>query len=259
MRKICRKCRLIVKQGKTRKMTEHASPGPASSSPDWSAMTAERAYYKCGGIFVKRSLLPHERPIQPNGTPFVPSYDKARLQNEATSLNYIRKHTKIPVPKVYAAFENHGCYFLITEFIDGVQMSQLPESQKRFVKHELVYHLASLRGLRSKGLGNAVGVIPPYRVMANTGEVTWSLRSSSRREYVFCHNDLGQQNILVDPQTLKIKAIIDWEYAGFFPAAFEGAFYNRAGPSFAIRGERNDVPELIEFLQSRQSESRQVQ
>lgn len=76
----------------------------------------------------------------------------------------------------------------------------------------------------------------------NTGEVAWSLSPSDRREFVFRHNDLGQQNILVDPQTLKIKAIIDWEYAGFYPARFEGHFYNRVGPSFALDGERNDVP-----------------
>lgn len=82
--------------------------------------------------------------------------------------------------------------------------------------------------------------------MATTGEVSWKLRSSGIREYVFCHNDLGQQNILVDPKTVKIKAIIDWEYAGFFPACFEGAFYQRVGPSFPMNGERNDVPGLLE-------------
>lgn len=233
-------------------MTETPNPGLPMPPVDWSAISAERAYYKCGGIFIKRSLLSHERQIQENGTPFVPPYDKERLKNEALSLRLIRKYTKIPVPKVLTAFENNGCYFLITEFVDGVQMSQLPESQKRFVKHQLVYHLANLRELRYTRIGSAVGVIPPYRVMANAGEVTWTLRSTRNREYVFCHNDLGQQNIIVDPQTLKIKAIIDWEYAGFFPAAFEGAFYNRVGPSIAIDGERNDVPELIGFLRSRQ-------
>lgn len=69
---------------------------------------------------------------------------------------------------------------------------------------------------------------------------------------MFCHNDLGQQNILVDPKTLKIKAIIDWEFAGYFPAAFEGAFYNRIGPSIAIQEERDDIQDLIGFLHCRQ-------
>lgn len=41
----------------------------------------------------------------------------------------------------------------------------------------------------------------------------------------------------VDPQTLKVKAIIDWEYAGFFPAQFEGMYFRRPGPSVALGGE----------------------
>ncbi len=28
-------------------------------------------------------------------------------------------------------------------------------------------------------------------------------------KYVFCHNDLGKHNVIVNPDTLKIKAIID--------------------------------------------------
>lgn len=50
-------------------------------------------------------------------------------------------------------------------------MYKLPDSQKRFVKHDLLYYLAELRALRSTRLGKAVGVIPPYRVMRATGEV----------------------------------------------------------------------------------------
>lgn len=50
-------------------------------------------------------------------------------------------------------------------------------------------------------------------------------------EYVFCHNDLGQHNILVDPESLKIKAIIDWEFSGFFPRCFEAAFWEQPGPA----------------------------
>lgn len=232
-------------------MTEAPIPGIPTPPIDRAWRSRERAYYICGSIFIKRSLLPLERTIKSDGTAHIPLYDQARLDNEARSLPYITKHTTIPVPKVHAAFAHNGCFFLVTEFVQGVEMYKLPDAQKRFVKHDLVYYLAELRALRSTRLGNAVGVIPPYRVMRATGEVSWNLRPSSRREYVFCHNDLGQQNILVDPRTLKIKAILDWEYAGYFPAAFEGAFYNRVGPSIAVQGERDDVQELIGFLQSR--------
>ena len=55
---------------------------------------------------------------------------------------------------------------------------------------------------------------------------------------------------MVDETTLKINAILDWEYAGFYPPEFEGAFYLRPGPSFAFGGEENDVPKLLELLEN---------
>ena len=34
-------------------------------------------------------------------------------------------------------------------------------------------------------------------------------------ELVFCYNDLSTNNVIVDPETLKVKAMIDWECTGF--------------------------------------------
>jgi aminoglycoside phosphotransferase (APT) family kinase protein len=78
------------------------------------------------------------------------------------------------------------------------------------------------------------------------------LQSSTREDNVFCHNDLSQQNVIVDPDTLKIRAIIDWEYAGFFPPTFESPFYRRPGPSAAINDEVDDSSDLVEFLRSKE-------
>ena len=47
-------------------------------------------------------------------------------------------------------------------------------------------------------------------------------------------NDLSQHNILVDEMTLKVNAIIDWE---FYSPELEGKFYLRPGPSVAFDGE----------------------
>jgi thiamine kinase-like enzyme len=52
---------------------------------------------------------------------------------------------------------------------------------------------------------------------------------SDHDEYVFCHNDF-QQHVIVDPDTLKINSIIDWEYGGFYPAHFEWPFYTQTRP-----------------------------
>ena len=35
--------------------------------------------------------------------------------------------------------------------------------------------------------------------------------------------------------------LMSWEYAGFYPPEFEGAFYLCPGPSCAFEGEENDV------------------
>lgn len=171
--------------------------------------------------------------------------------NEAESLRHIRHHTSIPVPTVYCDFEDDDAYYLVTEYVEGVAMSDLMEDQKAIVRAELEDHLATLKTLRSNRLGGPSGiVIPPYRVLQRTQRDNWHLKASGHDEYVFCHNDLSQQNVIVDPDTLKINAIIDWEYAGFYPARFEWPFYTRLGPSVAGKGEGDDSLELLEFLKS---------
>lgn len=71
-----------------------------------------------------------------------------------------------------------------------------------------------------------------------------------RREnnLVFCHNDLSTNNVIVDPRTLKIKAIINWEYAGYYPPQFESTFFQRLGPSIALKGEIDDAESLHDIL-----------
>ncbi|KAJ3494240.1 hypothetical protein NLG97_g4211 [Lecanicillium saksenae] len=93
-------------------------------------------------------------------------------------------------------------------------------------------------------------VIPPYRVLRLAENEEWDLRHAPGDDYVFCHNDMSQHNVIVDPDTLKVKAIIDWEYAGFFPAYFDYPFYLRPGPSVALGGEFDDSQLLLEFLRS---------
>ena len=184
----------------------------------------------------------------------MPRLGKERLQNEADALRYIRQHTDIPVPTVYSDFEDDGAYYLITEYLDGINMADLDEEKKGVVRGELEGYLATLRTLRSKRMGGPGGVVvPPYRVMRLTGRDEWELKDAEKEEeeYVFCHNDLSQHNVVVDPETLKITGIVDWEYAGFYPARFEMPFYTRRGPSVALEGETDDAAELLAFLESK--------
>lgn len=73
----------------------------------------------------------------------------------------------------------------------------------------------------------------------------WEMKALETEDLVFCHNDLSTHNIIVDPETLKINAIIDWEYAGFYPKEFEGMFFKRPGPSVALKGEVDDENTLL--------------
>lgn len=77
------------------------------------------------------------------------------------------------------------------------------------------------------------------------------------KDLVFCHNDLSTHNVIVDPDTLRIKAILDWEYAGFFPAEFEGMFFRRPGPSVALDGEENGVDRLLDILHQNEEKEKE--
>lgn len=50
--------------------------------------------------------------------------------------------------------------------------------------------------------------------------------------------------------TLQIRAIIDWEYAGFYPEFFDFPFFKRLGPSVALDDEVDDTEKLLEFFTS---------
>lgn len=183
----------------------------------------------------------------------MPRMGKERLQNEAESLIFVREHTNIPVPAVHCHFEDDEAYYLITEYVDGISMSELEDAQKAIVGEELEKHLATLQTLRSHTMGGPRGlVVPPYRLNLQTEQDNWDLRPSSSDEYVFCHNDLSQHNVVVDPDTLEVKAIIDWEFAGFWPSQFEFRFYKRPGPSVARNGEVDDSVELLQYLRSKE-------
>ncbi|KAH6623339.1 kinase-like domain-containing protein [Chaetomium tenue] len=229
------------------------------------ARTFERKYYHRGVAFIKRSLRPREFRTNQRGDLHIPRANGERIKNEADTLRYIREHTDIPVPTVYADFEDDGAYYLVVEYIEGVCMADLTEDQKEVVELELDGHLNTLGGLRSNRVGGPSGiVIPPYRVMRRTvtvmaacsrpaGFVTrtekdsWNPRPSRKKRFVFCHNDLSQHNVIVDPDTLKVKAIVDWEYAGFYPGCFEMLFYQRKGPSVALPDEMDDSALLLTF------------
>jgi thiamine kinase-like enzyme len=136
--------------------------------------------------------------------------------------------------------------------VPGIQMRQLSEENKAKVIVELEHYLSVLHSHRSKRLrGFGEHIIFPYRMSRMITEVNFFKIleiTSETEEFMLCHNDLNQANILVDPDTLKITGIIDWEYAGFYPPEFEAPFYKRDGPAHAIGEEEDDWLDLLNLL-----------
>ena len=255
----------------------HLGPGSRRQEEGVFALTLERKYYRRGNTIVKRSLRPHEFRFTHHGALHVPRLGLNSLRNEADCLRFVRRHLPdVPVPNLVCDFEDDGAYHLITEFVPGVCMNELPEEARAVVRQELDGHVARLKTLTSKFLGGPTGIIvPPRRAMRKTIRSEWiplpipegpedgdnSLISrKGTGEYVFCHNDLVQSNVIVDPRSLKIRAILDWECAGFYPAFFEKRFYKLAGPSSSglegmlqrrvVPGEEvdDDAFRLLDFL-----------
>lgn len=217
------------------------------------ANSPERTYYHVGNSFIKRSLRPSEWLVGPfRGTIRVPRQNSERLRNEAASLQYVQQHTNIPVPKLHCCFENDQAVPRV-----GVRgrrrhgWTKRHAAQRKNVQRALESHLGTLHSSRSAVLGGPRGIVlPPYRTTERAFRNMWNLRHSDHDEHVFCHNNLLQQNVIVDSQLLKIN-IIDGEYAGFFPVEFEMSFFERIGPSKALDGEDDDSARLVEFLESR--------
>ena len=89
-------------------------------------------------------------------------------------------------------------------------------------------------------------IIPPARITARDKREFWPEKSSSKIEYVFCHNDLAQHNIMVDPKTLQVVAVLDWESSGFYPADFEAPLWLR--PYYERVDDTTETDRLIRFL-----------
>lgn len=124
------------------------------------SITTERKYFKVGNIFIKRCLRPLEWQLHPvEGRVIIPRFGKERIQNEANSLRFISEQTNIPVPKFIGHFEDDGAVYLITEFVEGIAMSELPENQRKEVEVEVEAHLQTLKQLKSSQWGGPSGLV----------------------------------------------------------------------------------------------------
>ncbi|PGH14994.1 hypothetical protein AJ79_02674 [Helicocarpus griseus UAMH5409] len=163
-----------------------------------------------------------------------------RLRNEADVMKFIQEATDIPVPDVFTTYSSEGCFRMRMETTPAVPMFYLPPDEQEIVKEEVEGVVKTLQGLRSNEMGGPTD---------DDGE--------DEEDYVFCHGELTQSNIYVDPDTLKIRSIYSWGYAGFYPKCFEFPFWQKvfdAGPQrtyFFNDPEHECVQEIMRFLSRR--------
>jgi serine/threonine protein kinase len=227
--------------------------------------------------FTKISRLPFHDPY-PGNPDFIwcRSWNHERITNEAKALGLVSNHTTIPVPKLL----DHGIYpdgrrYLVTEFIQGLTLKNLRmqgclriEGQKHtedttcitcldqaysnardFIVDIVLPQLSKLTS-RERGID---GFVMPPSWLAPDAEPPWKGGKSWKTlplqdpEYVFQHGDLAAHNIIMDPKSLQVKALIDWEYAGYFPAGME-RWPGTLNPNDYRKRAENLAQAIAEFL-----------
>ena len=203
------------------------------SNTDWT--NCERAFRIEGDRFYKRSFRPSEFIINWQNKRWEPPLRIDRLKNEAACLRFLRENTEIPVPDVLEAYEDNEAFILVTRLLPGVMMADLSPEQQSIVMIEVDGYVKQLQTVRSTRIGGPTGIMcPPRRATSKIpGDEKWPIGTCTEENLVFCHCDLSQTNIIVDPETLKIEGIIDWEYGGFWPDYFDSPFYRDPRPSGA--------------------------
>lgn len=205
--------------------------------------------------FTKREQSAREVIFTSQGKMVMPPQSSERLLNEYEALKFIAARTTIPVPKVLAFNYVWGAYQLVMERVRGISLDCIKGVERadavlNAAKFITTIVLPQLQSLKSHTMGALTGnVILPDRIISRDNREHWAVRSECIPKFGFCHNDLTQHNILINPDTLQVEAIIDWEISGFYDPEFEAPLWTKAWyePGYHEIGS-DSVPRLIRFL-----------
>ncbi|KAI8937905.1 hypothetical protein NX059_005589 [Plenodomus lindquistii] len=176
--------------------------------------------------------------------------------SEASTMQFVAKHTSIPVPRVYCAFTKRNRTYIVMERIQaepiGAGWFQRSEESKAKILGQLKKMIGEMRSITSsEGMGVAhvhggplydprlpgtSNHFGPFRTIRDfhrhlrggleahpEHKVEISELTSWQDEYsgplVFTHGDLSSLNILAVGD--EIVGIVDWETAGWYPSYWE--------------------------------------
>ncbi|KAM0312957.1 hypothetical protein ACHAO8_005849 [Botrytis cinerea] len=178
-------------------------------------------------------------------------FNHDRITNEVNALKLVSQKTTIPVPKLLNYGVNpDGTRYLVTELINGVNLNKLTTLGCRVMTGEKHTEEASCDTCVQKAYSNAINfventvfpqlstmksqtrgidgfVMPPAWVSIDTQELwtgrkgPWKTLPLQTPKYLFQHGDLAAHNLLIDTETLEPKALIDWEFAGYYPLGMD--------------------------------------
>jgi tRNA A-37 threonylcarbamoyl transferase component Bud32 len=178
--------------------------------------------------------------------------DGSGTPNEALALRFVKEHTTIPVPELVSSDWDR----VTMEYVEGQTLKQawpvLTPEQRSGIMAQLSDYLAQLRAMGGIHLGrlDGHGVVVP-NIMTRCGGPFGSLvefhdwlanppkRGHAESIYwheittqlgadypiIFTHGDVAARNIMV--RDGRIVAILDWEYAGWYPAYWDYVFTMR--------------------------------
>ncbi|KAG5934226.1 hypothetical protein E4U53_000731 [Claviceps sorghi] len=181
---------------------------------------------------------------------------------EVEAMQYVAAHTTVPIPKLFAVHVDDGDIYIEMAYIKGTTMCggwrSLSTDQKNVVLAELKQHVSSLRELPppvedtvssayqnpawdvrvGRNLFGPVSlhefhsVVRGHLVMEDVaqylGDGVVHMHTAPYR-ICFTHADLSSTNIII--RNGHIAAIIDWDFAGWYPEYWEStkAHYTASG------------------------------
>ena len=249
---------------------------------------ADRHYILTSTTFTERQLYRHEfyKDFYGDLMDYI-SWSRERLENEKDALIFIAENTTIPVPKVLNFSVENDVASLTTSVVDGLPMNELRETLSGEDYATLVSNVSSyindtllpqLNNLRSNTLGTVRGNFIPTRNLEHAylpdpweswecegygddgtdhpcireeygrKRYPWPSVTSATKDYVYSHNALYQWNILADPKTLQVTAILGWESSGFFLPGFEFPYWHESNCELRNSTERGGKNPMIKPL-----------
>lgn len=171
--------------------------------------------------------------------------------HEAQTLRFIAANTTIPVPKVHdLRWEDGNVTAIVMDYVPGKPLEEawdtMDSNQKLSIAEELHSYISQLRALKGEYIG---AVDRGKAVIGQRASIEGGPFASEREfnefifadlmkaapdllrhyashalmddhEIVFTHGDFAPRNILVD-EGGRVTAILDWEYAGWYPEHWE--------------------------------------